>query len=88
MGLNFIFEEWRIEPPFVPKVWMIHDRSSLLEPIREPLHPMNELAQVLDFYLLSSSDWNNSSAWSDKVHWTHPTLAKGANKGGSRHAPV
>jgi 5'(3')-deoxyribonucleotidase len=44
---------------------------SLMEPMKDAVESILDLARVFDLYLLSSSPWNNPSAWSDKIRWVH-----------------
>jgi 5'(3')-deoxyribonucleotidase len=44
---------------------------SLMDPMPGAIESVIELTQYFDTYLLSSSPWNNPSAWSDKVRWVH-----------------
>ena len=43
----------------------------LMEPMQDAVDSVFELSRVFDLYVLSSSPWNNPSAWSDKLHWIH-----------------
>jgi 5'(3')-deoxyribonucleotidase len=50
---------------------------SLMEPMKDAVDSVTELAGVFDLSLLSSSPWNNPSAWSDKVRWVHLHFGSG-----------
>jgi 5'-nucleotidase len=52
---------------------------SLMEPMQDAVESVTELAGVFDLYLLSSSPWNNPTAWSDKVRWVHLHFGSGEN---------
>ena len=42
---------------------------SLMDPMPGAKQSIYELSAVFDLYVLSTSPWNNSSAWSDKLTW-------------------
>lgn len=42
---------------------------SLMDPVAGAVSAMTELAGLFDLYVLSTSPWNNPSAWSDKLNW-------------------
>jgi 5'-nucleotidase len=44
---------------------------ALMEPMQDAIDSVIELSHLFDTYLLSSSPWNNPTAWADKVHWVH-----------------
>jgi 5'-nucleotidase len=41
----------------------------LMDPVPGALDAFRELAELFDTYILSTSPWNNPSAWSDKLLW-------------------
>lgn len=43
----------------------------LMDPMPGAIEAVHELTQVFNTYVLSTSPWNNPSAWSDKVRWIH-----------------
>jgi 5'(3')-deoxyribonucleotidase len=49
----------------------------LMDPMQDAVDSVIELSRVFDLYVLSSSPWNNPSAWSDKVRWIHLHFGKG-----------
>lgn len=55
---------------------------SLMEPMPSAIESVIELTEHFDTYLLSSSPWNNPSAWSDKVNWVHKHF------GFEKHSPL
>ena len=42
---------------------------SLMDPIPGALDSFKELSFLFDTYILSTSPWENESAWSDKLKW-------------------
>ena len=42
---------------------------SLMEPVDGAVEAFSELAVKFDTYILSTSPWENPSAWSDKLIW-------------------
>lgn len=44
---------------------------SLMDPMPGAIEAVLELTEVFDTYILSTSPWNNPTAWSDKVKWIH-----------------
>lgn len=53
---------------------------SLMEPMPGAVESFNYLAGLYDIYILSTSPWENPSAWSDKVLWVKCHLGKSAYK--------
>ena len=52
---------------------------SLMEPLPNAIESITELAGLFDTYVLSSSPWNNPTAWSDKVRWIQLHFGQGEN---------
>lgn len=52
----------------------------LMDPIPGALDAYKELSKLFDTYILSTSPWNNSSAWQHKVEWVHRYLHDEAYK--------
>ena len=52
----------------------------LMDPIPGALEAYKELSELFDTYILSTSPWNNSSAWRHKVEWVHRYLYDEAYK--------
>lgn len=44
---------------------------AIMDPIDGAVEAVLELTKHFDLYLLSSSPWNNPTAWSDKLNWVH-----------------
>ena len=53
---------------------------SLMEPMPQAIDAFNELASLFDTYILSTSPWENPSAWSDKLKWVKKHLGDKAYK--------
>ena len=53
---------------------------ALMDPIKDAVESFNELSSLFDTYLLSTSPWENPSAWSDKLLWVKRYLGKPAYK--------
>ena len=52
----------------------------LMDPIKGAVESFTELAGLFDIYILSTSPWENPSAWSDKLIWVKKYLGKPAYK--------
>lgn len=53
---------------------------ALMQPMPNALQAFEELAALFDTYLLSTSPWDNPSAWSDKLLWVQRYLGPSAYK--------
>ena len=53
---------------------------SLMDPIQGAIESFNELSSLFDTYILSTSPWENDSAWSDKLKWVKNYLGQNAYK--------
>jgi 5'(3')-deoxyribonucleotidase len=53
---------------------------SLMDPIQGSIESFNELSSLFDTYILSTSPWENDSAWSDKLKWVKNYLGQNAYK--------
>ena len=53
---------------------------SMMKPMPDAIDSFNELAEVFDTYILSTSPWENPSAWSDKLNWVKTHLGPKAYK--------
>ncbi len=53
---------------------------SLMDPIEGAIESFAILADRFDTYILSTSPWENPSAWSDKLIWVKKHLGKHAYK--------
>lgn len=53
---------------------------SLMEPMPGAIESYEELAQLFDTYILSTSPWANPTAWTDKLVWVKKYLGEIAYK--------
>ena len=53
---------------------------ALMDPMPGAVEAFRELAQLFDTYILSTSPWENPSAWSDKLCWVKAHLGESAKK--------
>ena len=53
---------------------------SLMDPMPGAIDSFNELSKLFDTYILSTSPWNNDSAWIDKLRWVKQYLGESAYK--------
>ncbi len=53
---------------------------SLMEPMTGAITAFTELSEKFDTYILSTSPWENPSAWSDKLIWVKKYLPDHAHK--------
>lgn len=53
---------------------------SLMEPVIGATDAYSKLSEVFDTYILSTSPWENPSAWSDKLLWVKKHLGRPAYK--------
>lgn len=49
---------------------------SLMDPVRGAVEAVLELVDYFDTYVLSTSPWNNPTAWSDKLLWIQRHFGK------------
>ena len=47
---------------------------SLMDPMEGAIEAFNKLSSKYDTYILSTSPWNNPSAWQDKIIWVQKFL--------------
>ena len=52
----------------------------LMGPMPKALDSYNELADLFDTYILSTSPWANESAWIDKIKWVKKNMGEKAKK--------
>lgn len=73
----------------VPKRYLITHKEkmdevpgifSLMDPLPGALDSFKELSPLFDIYILSTSPWENESAWSDKLKWVKNYLGENAYK--------
>ena len=53
---------------------------ALMDPMPGAVEAFNTLADAFDVYILSTSPWENASAWSDKLEWVKKHLGEKAWK--------
>ncbi len=53
---------------------------SLMQPMANAVECFEELTTIFDTYILSTSPWDNPSAWSDKLLWVKKHIGKPAYK--------
>lgn len=53
---------------------------ALMDPVRGAVEAYRRLARHFDTYILSTSPWENPSAWSDKLLWVKRHLGDAAHK--------
>ena len=53
---------------------------SLMKPMPDAIESFNELSEMFDTYVLSTSPWGNDTAWSDKLKWIKKYLGESAYK--------
>lgn len=73
----------------VPKRYLITHKDkmdeipgifSLMSPLPGAIESFNELSKIFDTYILSTSPWENDSAWTDKLKWVKKNLGISAYK--------
>jgi 5'(3')-deoxyribonucleotidase len=50
---------------------------ALMDPLPGAVEAIHELSAMFDLYVLSTSPWQNPSAWSDKIRWIHNHFGAG-----------
>jgi len=53
---------------------------ALMKPVEGAVEAFKKLSQKYDTYILSTSPWNNPTAWSDKLEWVKKYLGDMAYK--------
>lgn len=53
---------------------------ALMDPVADSINSYNDLAEIFDTYILSTSPWENPTAWSDKLQWVKRHLGRSAYK--------
>lgn len=71
-GIDRIIEEERTE--YEGRLDEVPDIFSNMDPMEGAVEAYKLLAQHYDTYILSTSPWNNPSAWSDKLEWVKKHL--------------
>jgi len=65
---------------FVDRLDEVPGIFALMEPMPGAVDSFTELAAVFDTYILSTSPWENPSAWCDKLAWVKKHLGAPAYK--------
>ena len=58
----------------------VPDIFSLMKPMPGAVDAFSKLSEIFDTYILSTSPWDNPSAWSDKLIWVKKYLENHAYK--------
>lgn len=58
----------------------VPDIFSMMDPVEGAIESFALLAENFDTYILSTSPWENPSAWSDKLNWVKQHLGAPAHK--------
>lgn len=53
---------------------------SMMAPVTGAVAAFHHLSTKFDTYILSTSPWENPSAWSDKLHWVKAHLGQPVHK--------
>jgi 5'-nucleotidase len=53
---------------------------SLMDPMKDAIESYKKLSSHYDTYILSTSPWDNPTAWQDKILWVQKYLEKSAYK--------
>lgn len=53
---------------------------SLMDPMQDAVASFHMLSELFDTYILSTSPWENHTAWSDKLLWVKKYLGQPAHK--------
>lgn len=64
--------EWRLDE--VPGIF------ALMDPMKDAISSYERLSEKYDTYILSTSPWNNPTAWYDKLEWVKKHLWTVAHK--------
>ncbi len=67
-------EEYRDREDEIPGIF------GLMVPFAGAIESYRKLSKLFDTYILSTSPWNNPSAWSDKLEWVQRHLEEEAHK--------
>jgi len=65
---------------FVDRLDEVPNIFSLMEPMKGAIEAYELISQRYDTYILSTSPWENPSAWSDKLLWIKKYLSSVAYK--------
>ena len=65
--------------PRIPSRYLMSHKDNMDE-VPGAINSFNELAELFDTYILSTSPWENRTAWSDKLDWVKKHLGDKAYK--------
>lgn len=77
-GLNQVDRE--VQQAYRDRADEIPGIFSLMLPMDGAIDSFNRLSTLFDTYVLSTSPWENPSAWSDKLEWVKQHLGDPAHK--------
>lgn len=77
-GIDKLSEE--IKRKYEGRMDEVPDIFSKMFPMKDAIKYYEELSKHFDTYILSTSPWENPSAWSDKLNWVKKYLGKAAHK--------
>ena len=69
-----------IQRAYVDRLDEVPGIFALMDPVPGAIESFNELAELFDTYILSTSPWGNDTAWSDKLNWVKKYLGEKATK--------
>lgn len=73
----------------VPKRYLITHKDkmdeipgifALMTPLPGAIESFDQLSEIFDTYILSTSPWENDTAWTDKLNWVKNNLGSSAYK--------
>ncbi|MEA2057062.1 MAG: hypothetical protein U9O78_05170 [Patescibacteria group bacterium] len=77
-GINQLSDE--IKKEYESRLDEVPNIFSKMIPIENAVETYKELSEYFDTYILSTSPWENPSAWSDKLNWVKKYLGTEAYK--------
>ena len=69
-----LLDEYQDNKDEIPNIF------SLMDPMTDAIDSYKELSELFDTYILSTSPWENDSAWIDKIKWVKKYLGAFAYK--------
>jgi 5'(3')-deoxyribonucleotidase len=73
-GIEKIDQQTKIE--YEGRLDEVPDIFSLMDPVTGAIESFNELAECYETYILSTSPWENETAWKDKLNWVKKHIGK------------
>jgi 5'-nucleotidase len=77
-GINQISPQLQLE--YEGRLDEVPGIFSLMEPLEDAISAFETLSDHYDTYILSTSPWENPTAWSDKLLWVKKHLGESAYK--------